>query len=109
MLVRFGRYGKFLACPGYPECKGTARIHEKVPGKCPKCSKSLVRRMTKKRLYFYGCSKYPNCDFISWDEPTENNCPKCKKTLFRKKGKKKILYCTDENCGYRIENDEKEK
>ena len=106
MLVRFGRYGKFLACPDYPECKGTARIHEKVPGKCPKCGKSLVRRMTKKRLYFYGCSKYPNCDFISWDEPTDNNCPKCSKTLFKKKGKKNILYCTNENCGYKAENSE---
>lgn len=103
MVVKFGRYGKFLSCPNYPECKGTARIKEKIPGNCPKCGKELVRRLSKRKRYFYGCSAYPECDFISWDEPTEERCPKCNSTLFKKKDKKGTVHCQNENCGYKTE------
>ena len=103
MIVKFGRYGKFLACPDYPDCKGTGKIKENIPGKCPKCGKDLVRRLSKRKRYFYGCSAYPKCGFISWDEPLEENCPNCNKTLFKKKGKKSVIYCQNEECGYRKE------
>ena len=103
MVVKFGRYGKFFSCPDYPECKGTARIKEKIPGNCPKCGKELVKRLSKRKRYFYGCSAYPKCDFLSWNEPTAEKCPNCNNTLFKKKDKKGTIYCQNEDCGYKKE------
>ncbi len=97
MVIKNGRFGKFLACPGYPECKNAKPITGDIKGACPLCSSKLVQRNTKKGKKFYGCSSYPNCKFMTWDEPTDEKCPQCGKTLFKGRGK---LHCADEACGY---------
>ncbi|MDU6345763.1 MAG: type I DNA topoisomerase [Clostridium sp.] len=100
MVVKVGRYGKFLACPGYPECKNVKKLVVENGAECPKCGGKVVVKKTKKGRVFYGCSEYPNCDFVSWDEPTMEKCPRCGKTLLRKKGKTPKLYCVTPDCGY---------
>lgn len=100
MVVKMGRYGKFIACPGYPECKNIKKYVEKNGAKCPKCGGDVVIKHTKKGRIFYGCESYPNCDFVSWDEPTKELCPKCGKTLLKKKGKNPKFYCVTPDCGY---------
>lgn len=100
MVVKVGRYGKFIACPGYPECKNIKKIVNETGASCPKCGGKIIARKSKKGRNFYGCGNYPDCDFLSWDEPSKEKCPKCDKNLFIKKGKKKKLYCITENCGY---------
>ena len=100
MVIKNGRFGKFLACPGYPECKNTKKIVDETPGKCPECGSDLIGRKGKKGKKFYGCSSYPNCKFISWDEPVSDKCPQCGNTMFVKKGKAAQMYCAKEGCGY---------
>ncbi|MCH4240174.1 MAG: type I DNA topoisomerase [Oscillospiraceae bacterium] len=100
MVIKMGRYGKFLACPGYPECKNIKKYVEKNGAKCPKCGGDVVIKRTKKGRIFYGCENYPKCDFVSWDEPTKELCPKCGKTLLKKKGKNPKFYCVTPDCGY---------
>lgn len=101
MVVKVGRFGKFLACPGYPECKNTKPLVFKTKAKCPECGGDVIEKKTKRRTSFYGCSNYPNCHFMTWDLPTDQVCPKCSKSLFKKKGN--ILYCPDkEGCGYEV-------
>ena len=106
MVIKTGRYGKFLACPGYPECKNVKKYVEYNGAICPKCGGKVVIKHTKKGRTFYGCSNYPKCDFVSWDEPTKELCPKCGKTLLKKKGKHPKYYCVTPGCGY--EKQEKE-
>ena len=97
MVIKMGRYGKFLACPGFPECTNTKRLVKDTGGKCPKCGgRMLLRRSAKGRVY-YGCENYPNCDFMTWDEPVPTTCDKCGATLFRKGGK---LYCAKDGCDF---------
>ncbi|WP_283607171.1 type I DNA topoisomerase [Faecalispora anaeroviscerum] len=100
MVVKVGRYGKFLACPGYPECKNVKKLVVENGAECPKCGGRVVVKKTKKGRVFYGCNEYPKCDFVSWDEPTMEKCPRCGKTLLRKKGKTPKLYCVTPDCGY---------
>ncbi len=100
MVIKVGRYGKFLACPGFPECRNTKQIIQEMPGHCPKDGGKLLLRTSSKKRIFYGCSNYPKCDFMSWDEPMAENCPNCGGTLFRKGGKKGTLRCLKEGCGY---------
>lgn len=100
MVIKTGRYGKFLACPGYPECKNVKKYVETNGAECPKCGGKVVVKRTKKGRVFYGCSNYPQCDFISWDEPSMEKCPRCGKTLLKKKGKKPKYYCITPDCGY---------
>lgn len=100
MVVKMGRYGKFIACPGYPECKNIKKYVEKVGVTCPECGSDVITRKTKTGKVFYGCSNYPACNFMSWNEPTEEKCPQCSSILFKKKGKKPTLYCAKEGCGY---------
>ena len=100
MVIKTGRYGKFIACPGYPECKNIKKLVTENGAECPKCGGRVVVKKTKKGRVFYGCSEYPNCDFVSWDEPVQEKCPRCGKTLLRKKGKKPKLYCITPDCGY---------
>ncbi len=100
MVVKVGRYGKFLACPGYPECKNVKKLVVENGAECPKCGGKVVVKKTKKGRVFYGCNEYPKCDFVSWDEPTMEKCPRCGKTLLRKKGKTPKLYCVTPDCGY---------
>ena len=100
MVVKVGRYGKFIACPGWPECKNIIPYTEKVGVGCPDCGSDIIIRRTKKGKIFYGCSSYPKCNFMSWNEPTTEKCPQCGGMLFKKKGKKETLYCAKEGCGY---------
>ena len=109
MVIKSGRYGKFLACPGYPDCKNTKRIVEKTGGICPKCGGDIVGKKSKNNRKFYGCSNYPNCDFVTWSEPVSEVCPKCGKTLFKKKGRNAGLYCLTEGCGFEKEAAPKKK
>ena len=97
MVIKNGRYGKFLACPGFPECTNTRRLVKDTGGRCPKCGgRMLLRRSAKGRVY-YGCENYPNCDFMTWDEPVPQTCEKCGATLFKKGSR---LYCAKEGCGF---------
>lgn len=108
MVVKVGRYGKFIACPGYPECKNVLKFVEKTGVKCPKCNGDVIVKHTKKKRVFYGCSNYPECDFVSWNEPVNEKCPQCGGILFKKKGKKPKLYCATEGCGFEKEFVEKD-
>ena len=100
MGVKVGRYGKFIACPGYPECKNVKKFVQEIGVTCPKCGGNVIVRKTKKGKPFYGCSNYPQCDFVSWNEPVNEKCPSCGEILYKKKGKKPVLYCAKEGCGF---------
>ena len=100
MVVKVGRYGKFIACPGYPECKNVKKFVEKVGVQCPECGGDIITRKTKKGKVFYGCNNYPECNFMSWYEPVNEKCPQCGKILYKKKGKKQTIFCATEGCGY---------
>ncbi len=101
MVYKYGRYGKFIACSGYPECKTVMKFVEKVEVPCPKCGGDIIVRKTKRGKTFYGCSNYPTCDFASWDEPTSEKCPQCGSILYKKAGKKPMTVCNAEGCGYK--------
>jgi DNA topoisomerase-1 len=98
MVVKSGRFGKFLACPGYPECKTTKPLVEETTATCPRCGGNVIGKKSKKGYQFFGCSNYPECNFMTWDKPTGENCPKCGKSLF--KGKGGIITCSNEECGH---------
>jgi len=101
MVVKHGRFGKFLACPGYPECKNTKPIVDKIEVPCPKCGGDVVRKRSKKGRVFYGCNNYPDCDFVSWDEPVKEKCPDCNGPMVIKRLKSRTtVKCVDSNCGY---------
>lgn len=106
MVIKTGRYGKFLACPGYPECKNVKKYVQETGAVCPKCGGKVIVKKTKKGRTFYGCANYPNCDFISWDEPSMESCPKCGKTLLKKKGKHPKYYCITPGCGFEKQEEE---
>ena len=97
MVVKYGPHGKFLACPGFPDCRNTKPYLEKIGVKCPKCGGEVVLRKTKKGRRYYGCENHPECDFMSWQKPSEKKCPKCGGYMLEK-GKR--LVCADEKCGY---------
>lgn len=97
MVVKYGPHGKFLACPGFPECRNTKPHFEKVGVPCPKCGKEVVLKKTKKGRKYYGCENNPECDFMSWQKPSEKRCPQCGSYMVEK-GQK--LVCADEKCGY---------
>lgn len=100
MVIKTGRYGKFIACPGYPECKNIKSIVTEIDADCPKCGSKVVVKKTKRGKVFYGCSGYPNCDFMTWNEPTRQKCPQCGDILYVKNGKVQKLVCAKEGCGY---------
>ena len=97
MVVKYGPYGKFLACPGFPECSNTKPHFEKIGVPCPKCGKELALKKTKKGRKYYGCTGYPECEFMSWQRPAKDPCPKCGNYMLIK-GQK--LVCSDAECGY---------
>lgn len=107
MLIRHGRYGKFLACSNYPECNNTKPILKLLGIKCPECETGdIIERKTKKLKTFYGCSEFPNCHFVSWDQPVDKKCPKCGDILVHKKTKKlDFIKCHNANCDYKEENE----
>ena len=100
MVIKVGKYGKFLACSGFPECRGTKRLVKDTGGICPKCGQGrmLERKSTRGRIY-YACERYPDCDFMTWDVPVPTKCEKCGATLFRHGSK---LYCAREGCGFEM-------
>ena len=100
MVVKYGRFGRFIACSGYPECTNTVKVINKTGVPCPKCGGDVIVKNSKRGRQFYGCSNYPNCDFVSWYEPTTEKCPQCGGVLFRKKGKKPKLICNTEGCSF---------
>ncbi len=100
MVVKYGRFGRFIACSGYPECKNIKKIVNEIGVKCPKCGGEVIKRKSKRGRFFFGCNNYPNCDFVSWDEPTNEKCPQCGKILFKKNTKKPKIYCENKECGY---------
>lgn len=102
MVIKHGRYGPFLACPGYPECKNTQPLLQKIGVNCPKCGRDIVVRRTKRGRVFYGCSGYPDCDFLSWDRPAGRDCPRCGTYMVERsaRNKGKYLACANEECGY---------
>ena len=100
MVIKIGKYGKFLACTGFPDCKNTKRIVQETPGKCPICGKRIIQKKTVKGKKYFGCEDNPQCRFMTWDQPTAELCPTCGSTLFNKGGAKGKLVCHKEGCGY---------
>ena len=100
MVVKIGRFGKFLACSGFPECRNTKKIVQATKGLCPLCGQKIVLKKSKKGRSFYGCENYPNCNFMTWSTPVEERCPKCGNTLFKKGGRTGKFVCEKPECGY---------
>ena len=100
MVIKTGRFGKFLACPGFPECKNTKKIINETPGKCPKCGKTIVAKKSKTGKKYFSCIGYPDCQYMTWDIPMAEDCPVCGKSMLRKIGKDSKVYCSDEACGF---------
>ena len=106
MVIKYGPHGKFLGCPGFPECHNTKPYLEKIGVACPKCGKDVILKKTKKGRMFYGCEGYPECDFVSWQKPSDKKCPKCGGYMIEKGNK---LVCADETCGYVESKNDKEQ
>jgi len=99
MVIKIGRFGKFLACPGFPECTNTKPIVEKMPGRCPKCGSTILKRKSKRGYAYYGCERGAQCGFMSWDVPTAEDCPACGQTMFKKSGRGRMKpFCINESC-----------
>ena len=99
MVIKMGRFGRFMACPGYPECKNTKPIVERMPGRCPKCGSGMLKRKSKKGYAYYACEKGAECGFMTWDVPVKDDCPVCGHTMFKKAGRGfKKPFCINEAC-----------
>ncbi|MDU2066362.1 MAG: type I DNA topoisomerase [Sporomusaceae bacterium] len=110
MVVKQGRFGKFLACPGFPECRNTKAIVKETGVNCPRCSGKIVERKTKRGKVFYGCQNYPECDFMTWDEPLAQTCATCSSIMVRRRFKKGfIIQCSNEDCTTREQEKKKPK
>lgn len=97
MVIKYGPHGRFLACPGFPECRNTKPYFEKIGVECPRCGKDIVLKKTKKGRKYYGCIDNPECDFMVWQRPVNEKCDRCGAILLQKGNK---LVCSDENCGF---------
>ena len=104
MVYKFGRFGRFLACPNFPECRNTKAIQVEIAAPCPVCGGKLLEKTSRKGRKFYGCERYPDCDFVSWEMPVEQKCPKCGGYMVLKRGRKGESYylCANENCRERV-------
>ena len=108
MVVKSGRFGRFLACPGFPECKFTKAIVEKMPGRCPKCGSTILKRKSKKGYVYYSCERGAECGFMTWDVPTANDCTVCGQTLFKRSGKGQMKpFCINEECANFLPEDKR--
>ena len=108
MVIKMGRFGKFLACPGFPECKNAKPLVEKMPGRCPKCGSTILKRKSKKGYAYYACEKGAECGFMTWDVPTAEDCPECGFTLFKKSGKGRMKpFCINETCSHFLPEDQR--
>ena len=109
MVIKFGRFGKFLACPGFPECRNTKPFYEDAKVKCPECGGNVFIRKTKKGRKYYSCENSPECQFMSWNKPTGEKCPECGSYLVEKGTKKIRIACSNSECGYSVEKKDDEK
>lgn len=110
MVYKMGRFGKFLACPNFPNCRNTKAIVEKTDVKCPLCGGEIIKRKSKKGKVFYGCEKYPECSFVSWDKPVKEKCPKCGGLMVHKMGHGGGFdACIAEGCGYTTKQNKQDK
>lgn len=100
MVIKIGRYGKFMACSGFPDCTNTRRIVEDTGASCPFCGKRVLMKKSKRGKKYYGCEDNPGCTFMTWDIPADSKCPECGSTLFQKGGRNGKLVCHKEGCGY---------
>lgn len=104
MVYKLGRFGRFLACPNFPECRNTKAIQVEIDAPCPKCGAKLLEKTSRKGRKFYGCERYPDCDFVSWEMPVREKCPKCGSYMVLKRGKKENYYlCANESCRTKVE------
>lgn len=105
MVYRVGRYGKFLACPNFPDCRNTKPVLNYIDAKCPKCGGRLLEKTSRKNRKFYGCEHYPECDFVSWEMPVDERCPKCGSYMILKRSRKgeTCYLCANEACRHRVE------
>lgn len=109
MVYKMGRFGKFLACPNFPECRNTKAIVEKIDVPCPVCGGDIIKRKSKRGKVFFGCERYPECGFVSWDRPAKEKCPKCGAMMVHKTGRSgNYTACTGEGCGYISRPEKKE-
>ncbi len=108
MVIKMGRFGKFLACPGFPDCKNAKPLVERMPGRCPKCGSGMLKRKSKKGYAYYACEQGAECGFMSWDVPTAEDCPECGMTMFKKSGKGRMKpFCINENCSKFLPEDQR--
>ena len=108
MVIKSGRFGRFLACPGFPECTFTKAIVEHMPGRCPKCGGGMLKRKSKRGFAYYACETGAECGFMSWDVPTAEDCPECGKSLFKKSGKGRMKpFCINEACSKFLPEDQR--
>ena len=107
MVIKSGRFGKFHAWPGYPECKNTKPLVVETKATCPVCGGKVIEKKSKRGYAFYGCGNYPECNFMTWDKPTDDLCPQCGKSLFKRKGG--IVACLNEGCGFEKKAERKRK
>ena len=108
MVIKMGRLGKFLACPGFPECKNAKPLVEHMPGRCPRCGSGMLKRKSKKGYAYYACEKGAECGFMSWDVPTAEDCPECGQTMFKKSGKGRMKpFCINEKCSKFLPEDQR--
>ena len=108
MVVKIGRFGKFLACPGWPECTNTKPIVERMPGRCPKCGSTILKRKSKRGFAYYACERGADCGFMTWDVPTDQDCEACGQTLFKKSGRGRMKpFCINESCSHFLPEDKR--
>lgn len=111
MVYKMGRFGKFLACPNFPTCRNAKPIVHYIKAPCPKCGARLMEKTSKKNRKFYGCERYPECDFVSWEMPVTDKCPQCGSYMILKRTKKgeRIHLCANETCRHKVSLPEKEE
>ena len=108
MVIKMGRFGKFLACPGFPDCRNAKPLVERMPGRCPKCGSGMLKRKSKRGYAYYACEKGAECGFMTWDVPTADDCPECGQTMFKKSGKGRMKpFCVNEKCSRFLPEDQR--
>lgn len=108
MVIKMGRFGKFLACPGFPECRNAKPLVERMPGRCPKCGSGILKRKSKRGYAYYACERGAECGFMTWDVPTAEDCPECGQTLFKRSGKGRMKpFCVNEKCSRFLPEDQR--
>jgi len=106
MVIKYGRFGKFLACPGFPDCRNAKPLYEDAEVECPLCASKVLIKKTKKGRVYYGCENNPNCGFLSWNKPAGEKCPVCGEFLVIKGSKKPKIACSNSQCGFSKEMDD---